>query len=199
MQVSPHTAQAWDNAPLPSTGPGAPTWAAPTHGDLAASRGVPPQWQSHLDGTRLPPQGATWTLLRQCRLPSCLRWWGPHQQRPLRPRRHFCFAPYAGWLTVHVRPHQREVCPLARGVMSQPLSSPLQTGLRLLPPPLPAALSGHLTTSFAARGQQGNGLTTFRRWNRMGGLGRVSPPVVRHLRRGSSESLDLTTCLLAQA
>jgi hypothetical protein len=32
-----------------------------------------------------------------------------------------------------------------------------------------------------------------------GGLGRVSSPVVRHLRRGSSEPPDLTTCLLAQA
>src|SRR5262249_30358635 len=61
---------------------------------------------------------------------------------------------------------QREVCPLARGVMlpeAQPLSAPLQDGLRLFPPPLPAALSGRLTTPLAARGQQGNGLTTFRR------------------------------------
>ena len=33
----------------------------------------------------------------------------------------------------------------------------------------------------------------------LGGLGRVSPPVVQHLRRGSSEPPDLTTCLLAQA
>src|SRR5437660_9596522 len=116
--------------------------------------------------------GPTWTLLRQCRLPSCLRWRGPHQQRPLRPRRQSCFAPYAGWLTVHVRPYQREVCPLARGVMLQPLSGPLQAGFRLLPPPLPAVLSGHLTTPLAVRERQDNGLTTFRRRNRTGGLGR---------------------------
>ena len=32
-----------------------------------------------------------------------------------------------------------------------------------------------------------------------GGLGRVSSPVVRHLRRGSSEPPNLTTCLLAPA
>ena len=31
------------------------------------------------------------------------------------------------------------------------------------------------------------------------GLGRISPPVVRHLRRLSSEPPSLTTCLLAQA
>src|SRR6516164_7280462 len=31
------------------------------------------------------------------------------------------------------------------------------------------------------------------------GLGRASPPVVRHLRRGSSEPPDLTTYLLVQA
>jgi hypothetical protein len=34
---------------------------------------------------------------------------------------------------------------------------------------------------------------------RTGGLGRVSSPVVHHLRRRSSEPPDLTTCLLAQA
>ena len=90
--------------------------------------------------------------------------------------------PNAGWLTVHARRHQREVSPLSRGVMLQPLSGLLPAGLRLLPPPLPAALSGHLTTSLAVGGQQDNGLATFRRWNRPGGLGRVSPPVVQHLR-----------------
>src|SRR5262245_7590255 len=31
------------------------------------------------------------------------------------------------------------------------------------------------------------------------GLGRISPPVVQHLRRVSSEHPNLTTCLLAQA
>jgi hypothetical protein len=45
----------------------------------------------------------------------------------------------------------------------QPLSGPLQAGLRLLPPPLPAALSAHLTMRFPLR--EGYGLTTFRRRN----------------------------------
>ena len=106
--------------------------------------------------------------------------------------------PNAGWLSSPVRPHQREVSALS-GRVTPPLSGPLQVGLCLLPLPLPAALSGPLTTPLAARGQQDNGLTTFRRWNIEGGLGRVSPPVVPHLRRGSSEPPNLTTCLLAQA
>src|SRR5262249_30771058 len=88
---------------------------------------------------------ATCTLLRQCRLPRCLRGRQPHQQGSLRSRRPICFAACAGWLTVHVRQHPREVSPVSRGVMFQPLSGRLPAGLRLLPPPLPAALAGHLT------------------------------------------------------
>src|SRR5262249_62314167 len=55
----------------------------------------------------------------------------------------------------------------ARSYLSLPfrLSGPLPVGFRFLPRPLPAALSGPLTTPRAARGQQGNGLPTFRRWN----------------------------------
>ena len=55
--------------------------------------------------------------------------------RSLRPRRHFCFAPCAGWLTVHARRHPREVGPLSRGVMS-PRSTPIRpiTGRPSLPP-----------------------------------------------------------------
>src|SRR5262249_57025851 len=83
--------------------------------------------------------GSTGALLRQCRLPIGLRWRLEHQQGPLRPRRPICIPAYAGWLTVHARRHQREVCPLSGGGLSQPLSGPLQVGLRLLPPPLPAA------------------------------------------------------------
>jgi hypothetical protein len=80
--------------------------------------------------------------------------------------RPICVASYAGWLPFHARQHQREVCPLARGVMSQPLSDPLQTGIRFLPPPLPAAPSAHLTTRFPSR--EGYGLTTLRHGNRVG-------------------------------
>jgi hypothetical protein len=66
----------------------------------------------------------------------------------LRSRRHICITACAGWLTVHARRHQREVCPLLRGVMLQPLSAPLQNGIRFLPPPLPAAPSAHLAVRF---------------------------------------------------
>jgi hypothetical protein len=45
-------------------------------------------------------------------------------------------------------PDQREVGPLSRGVTSQPLSAPLQHGIRFLPPPLPAAPSARLAACF---------------------------------------------------
>jgi hypothetical protein len=73
--------------------------------------------------------------------------------------------PNAGWLSSPVRPHQREVCPFSGGVMLQPLSGSLQAGLRFLPLPVPAALSGRLAAPLAAGRQQDNGLTTFRKWN----------------------------------
>src|SRR5215472_4921183 len=118
---------------------------------------------------------ATCTILRQSRLPIGLRWWQSHQQRSLRPRRHLCITAYAGWLTVLVRQHPREVSPLSRGVMLQPLSGPLQAGFRLLPRPLPAAPSAPLAARFPLR--EDYGLTTFRRSSLGGGLGRVSTPV----------------------
>ena len=110
--------------------------------------------------------------------------------------------PNAGWLTVHARRHQREVCPLARGVMLQPLSAPLQNGIRFLPPPLPAAPSARLAARVPwAPLVCGAGRTTglprsadVPEW-----LGRISTPVARHLRRGSSGPPDLATYLLVQA
>jgi hypothetical protein len=93
----------------------------------------------------------TCTVLRQSRLPKCFGWWQPHRTGPLRSRRHLCCAACAGWLTVPVRQHQREVCSLSCGVMlpvAQPLSAPLQRGLRFLPPLLPAVPSAHLAVRF---------------------------------------------------
>jgi len=58
-----------------------------------------------------------------------------------------------------VTPDQREVCPLSRGVMLQPLSGPLQAGVRFLPDPLPAAPSACLAAHFP-RGKD-YGLTMF--------------------------------------
>jgi hypothetical protein len=90
----------------------------------------------------------------------------------------------------------REVSPVSRGVLSQPLSGPLQAGLRLLPDPLPAAPCGRLTAAVPGRrtsSREGNGLTTFRRRNPREGVGGVSPPVARHLRGRSSEPPNLAT------
>jgi hypothetical protein len=87
----------------------------------------------------------------------------------------------------------REVSTLSGGVLWQPLSNPLQAGLRFLPDPLPAALSGPLAIPLAVRRQQGNGLTTFRRCNRHGEVGGVSPPVARRPRVRSSEPHNLAT------
>ena len=94
-----------------------------------------------------------------------------------RPRQ-IGFAPRAGWLSVHVRRHPGEVRSLSSGVMSQPLSDPLQAGLRFLPRPLPAAPSARLAAGLPSR--EDDGLNTLHRENRRG-LGPASTPVARHL------------------
>src|SRR5262245_41267902 len=74
--------------------------------------------------------------------------------------------------------------------MSQPLSDPLQAGLRFLPRPLPAAPSAHLTAGLPSR--EGDGLTTLHRRNPRG-LGPAFTPVAHHLRRMSLQHPDLAT------
>src|SRR5262245_7266356 len=98
--------------------------------------------------------------------------------------------PEAGWLSVHGRQHPRDVSSLSRGVMSQPLSGPLQAGLRFLPRPLPAAPSAHLTAGLPSR--EDDGLTTLHRRNPRG-LGPALTPVALHLRRMSLQHPDLAT------
>jgi len=86
--------------------------------------------------------------------------------------------------------------------MLQPLSVPLQNGIRFLPPPLPAALSAHFADRFPSTPlDYGAGRTTglprsadVPEW-----IGRISTPVARHLRRRSSGPPDLATYLLVQA
>jgi hypothetical protein len=121
---------------------------------------------------------------------------GPHQRGSLRSRRQICFAPRAGWLSVHVRQHPREVSSLSRGVMSQPLSGPLRAGVRFLPRPLPAAPSTRLAAGLPSR--EDDGLTTLHRRNPRG-LGPALTPVALHLRRMSLQHPDLATYLLVQA
>jgi len=113
---------------------------------------------------------------------------GPHHGR-CRPRQ-ICFAPRAGWLSVPVRQHPREVSSLSRGVISQPLSGPLQTGFRFLPRPLPAAPSARLAASLPSR--EDDGLTTLHRKNPRG-LGPALTPVALHLRRMTLQHPDLAT------
>jgi hypothetical protein len=74
--------------------------------------------------------------------------------------------------------------------MSQPLSGPLQAGLRFLPRPLPAAPSAHLAAGLPSR--EDDGLTTLHRRNPRG-LGPAFTPVALHLRRGTLQPPDLAT------
>ncbi|TCK95557.1 hypothetical protein B0G74_2183 [Paraburkholderia sp. BL9I2N2] len=46
---------------------------------------------------------------------------------------------------------QTEVCPLSREVMSQPLSGPLQPGIRFFRPPIPAPSTAFLAVHLPAR------------------------------------------------
>src|SRR5262249_1723787 len=79
---------------------------------------------------------------------------------------------------------------LWRGVISQPLSGPLQPGFRFLPRPLPAAPSARLTAGLPSR--EDDGLTTLHRKNPRG-LSPALTPVALHLRRMTLQHPDLAT------
>ena len=164
-----HPAQASDNAP---TEYDRARFHRPT--TPLTERGRPIGLGVNLDGTTAEPA----TEDRR----------GPHHGR-CRPRQ-ICFAPRAGWLSVLIRRHPREVSSLSRGMLSQPLSGPLQAGLRFLPRPLPAAPSARLTAGLPSR--EVDGLTTLHRRNPRG-LGPAFTPVARHLRRMSLQHPDLAT------
>jgi hypothetical protein len=74
---------------------------------------------------------------------------------------------------------QTEVCPLSRGVMSQPLSGPLQPGVRFFRPPIPAQSTASLTVRLPAklRGQPYR-LTAFPAYHTTD-LGSTYPPAVQ--------------------
>jgi hypothetical protein len=115
-----------------------------------------------------PGPEVTCTLPEQSQLPKCLGGGSRTSKDPCGPADLSALLPNAGWLSCHVRSHPREVSPLARGVMSPPLSALLPGGFRLLPRPLPAVPSARLTAHFPLRG--GYGFTTFRRRNRAGSV-----------------------------
>src|SRR5215510_13906075 len=58
-----------------------------------------------------------------------------------------CIAPLIGSSSSLVHPHRREVSPLARRVMLQPVSVPLQDGVRFFPPPYPPDASRYTVPS----------------------------------------------------
>ena len=110
--LSTHPAQASDNAPA---GYDRARFHRPT--TPLTRRGRPIGLGVNLDGTTAEPA----TEDRR----------GPHHGR-CRPRQ-ICFAPCAGWLSVPVRRHPREVSSLSRGVMSSTPIRPI-TGRPSLPP-----------------------------------------------------------------
>src|SRR5262249_13245953 len=73
---------------------------------------------------------------------------------------------------------------------TRPLSDPLQTGVRFLPRPFPAASSASFAVRLPSRGS--NGVTSFT-FSIAPGSGRAFRPVVRHPRQGTLQPLDLTT------
>jgi len=62
--------------------------------------------------------------------------------------RHICIVPSSGLPGFLVTKDPGEVCPLSGGVRLQPLSTPLQGGLRFLPDPLRAVPSAPLRAAF---------------------------------------------------
>ena len=116
---------------------------------------------------RTPPSGSTRSsslALRlparyheQSQLPRCLHGGSRTSKNDCRPADISALLPKAGWLSGHGRPHQREVSRLSPWG-TQPLSGPLQASFRLLPLPLPAALSGRLTTPLAVEHSRATGL-----------------------------------------
>src|SRR6266446_4296524 len=67
-----------------------------------------------------------------------------------------CIASWIGSSRSLVHPHRREVSPLARRVMLQPVSAPLQDGIRFFPPPYPHAFGWpYDLPTFSRRGNTG--------------------------------------------
>ena len=75
---------------------------------------------------------------------------------------------------------QLEVCPLSRGVMLQPLSEPLQPGIRFFQPPIPAQPTASLTVRLpkSTAFRRPYGLTAFPARYKTG-LGPAYSPVVQ--------------------
>ncbi|PYB97817.1 hypothetical protein DMX12_17610 [Pseudomonas sp. MB-090624] len=92
-----------------------------------------------------------------------------------------------------------EVCPVSRGVMFQPLSKPLQPGVRFLCDPIPAPPTVFLTVHLP-KGQR-YGLTTFPLCHTTGLGPAFSPEVLMatypHIPQGYPTSYHFGSCLTA--
>ena len=79
--------------------------------------------------------------------------------------------------------HLLSVCPLSRGAKIEPLSNPLQIGLRFLQHPLPAALSvglaAHFLTGLSMRELRAYYVSSK---DHLNDLGPISTPEAPHLR-----------------
>ena len=94
---------------------------------------------------------------------------------------------------------QTEVCPLSRGVMSQPLSGPLQPGIRFLRHPLPAPSSAFLAVYLPAqKSWQRYGLTVFPACHTTE-VGSAYPPVVFRRRNPNFKRVIRPHTLLVNA
>jgi hypothetical protein len=95
---------------------------------------------------------------------------------------------------------QTEVCPLSRGVMSQPLSGPLTPGIRFFRRPIPAQSTAFLTVRLPANQHRRKyGLTTFPACH-MTDLGSAFSPAAlrRRVPRVQRENRPLTILVSAQ-
>jgi hypothetical protein len=115
-------------------------------------------WEGHLHGTRTEPA------------PEVLRWWQPHRQGPLRPRRQFCFAAQRRLAVVsRASTPGGSLLPFGRGDVVGPLN-PYPADYRpalacsLLLYPLPCQVALRLPFRWGSAPED-NGLTTFRGWN----------------------------------
>ena len=79
----------------------------------------------------------TCTVREPSQLPMCLGGGSRTSKDRYGPADVAALLPNAGWLSSHVRPHQREVCPLSGGVLSPAGSTPLRpiTGRHSRAPP----------------------------------------------------------------
>jgi hypothetical protein len=112
-----------------------------------------------------------------------------------------CFSSLIGWSSPLVMKDQMEVCPLSRGIMSPFGSIPIRpiTGRPSLSPS--SFTRNSISLPYGLLSLLPGEVTGLPRsaYIPLDGLGAVSPPVGRHLRQEMGKSLNLPTCLLAQA